>query len=65
MNKQIFAEKAGQKLKVEYFSVEGGSGCRFYINENLVKEETYPGHNIAWAQDAAENWIDGIKTLNG
>lgn len=59
------AEKAGQKLKAEYFTVEGGSGVRYFINEEFVKEEVYQGKDISWAESAASNWLDGIKVLNG
>lgn len=61
----LFAERAGQKLKAEYFETDGGSGVRFFINEDFIKEEIYEGKSIHWAQSAAENWLDGIKTLNG
>lgn len=61
----LFAEKAGQKLKAEYFQTDNGSGVRFFINEDFIKEEIYEGRSIHWAQSAAENWLDGIKTLNG
>lgn len=61
----LFAEKAGQKLKAEYFETANGSGVRFFINEEFIKEEVYEGKSIHWAQSAAENWLDGIKTLNG
>ena len=27
--------------------------------------ERYEGHNVNYARDAAENWLDGIKQLNG
>lgn len=59
------SERAGQSLKAEYFEVEGGSGVRFFINEEFIKEEVYEGKSIHWAQSAAENWLDGIKNLNG
>ena len=61
----LFAEKAGQKLKAEIFETENGSGIRFFINEEFIKEEVYEDKSIHWARSAAENWIDGIKTLNG
>ena len=53
----IFTEKAGQHLKADYFETEGGAGVRFFINDE--------GKNIHWAQSAAENWLAGVKTLNG
>lgn len=58
-------ERNGQSLKAEYFETSGGSGCRFYINEQLQKEEIYEGKSIHWAESAAENWLSGIKVLNG
>ena len=61
----LFAEKAGQRLKAEYFETDHGSGVRFFINEEFLKEEIYEGKSIHWALSAAENWLDGIKTLNG
>lgn len=61
----LFSEKAGKHLKAEYFETETGSGCRFFINEEFIQEEIYEGKSIHWAQSAAENWLDGIKTLKG
>lgn len=61
----LFAEKAGQRLKAEYFQTDNGAGVRFFINEEFLKEEIYEGKSIHWALSAAENWLDGIKTLNG
>lgn len=65
MSKTIISEKAGQRLKAEYFETDGGAGVRFFINEEFIQEEVYEGKNIHWAQSAAENWLAGIKTLNG
>ena len=65
MSNTLFAERAGQNLKAEYFETENGAGVRFFINEEFLKEEVYEGKSIHWAQSAAENWLDGIKTLNG
>lgn len=61
----LFAEKAGQRLKAEYFESDGGSGVRFFINEEFIKEETYEGKSIDWALSVAENWINSIKVLKG
>ena len=65
MSRTLMGEKAGQSLKAEYFETNNGAGVRFFINEEFIKEEIYEGKNIHWAQSAAENWIDGIKPLNG
>ena len=61
----LFAEKAGKNLKAEIFETETGSGVRFFIDEEFLKEEIYEDKSIHWARSAAENWIDVIKVLNG
>lgn len=63
--RSLFAEKSGQNLRAEYFETKDGSGVRFFINEEFIQEEIYEGRSIHWAQSAAENWLNGIKTLNG
>lgn len=65
MSNYFISEKSGQTLRAEYFQADKGAGVRFFINEELVKEEIYEGHNIHYAKDAAENWVNGIKILNG
>jgi hypothetical protein len=65
VDKTLMSEKDGQSLKADYFTVDGGTGVRFFINGEFIKEEIYEGKNIHFAQSAAENWIAGIKTLNG
>jgi hypothetical protein len=61
----LFAEKAGQRLKAEYFETDGGAGVRFFINEEFVKEEVYADSTVERARDVAEEWINSIKVLNG
>lgn len=61
----LIGERAGQHLRAEYFETDTGSGVRFFINEEFIQEEIYEGKSIHWAESAAENWLAGIKTLNG
>jgi hypothetical protein len=61
----LFAEKAGKNLKAEIFQTETGAGVRFFIDEEFLKEEIYEDKSTHWARSAAENWIAGIKVLNG
>lgn len=61
----IIMEKAGKTLKAEYFNTANGSGCRFFINEEFIQEEIYEGKSIHWAESAAQNWLSGVKSLNG
>lgn len=61
----LFAEKAGKNLKAEIFQTATGAGVRFFIDEEFLKEEIYEDKTIDWARSTAENWISGIKVLNG
>ena len=61
----LFAEKAGKNLKAEIFETEKGSGIRFFINEEFIKEITYEDKPISSARIVAEEWINSIKVLNG
>lgn len=65
MSDTIMTEKSGQSLKVDYYATENGCAIRCFINGEFLKEESYEGKSIHFAQSAAENWIAGIKTLNG
>lgn len=64
---QFLGEKDGQNLRAEIYSSANTQGytIRYHINGNFIKEETINGHSIHYVEDAAENWIAGIKTLNG
>ena len=61
----LFAEKAGKNLKAEIFETETGSGIRFFINEEFLKEEIYENKSVDWARSSAESWISDVKLLNG
>lgn len=62
---QFLGEKDGQNLRAEIYSLGQGYTIRYHINGSFIKEETINGHSIHYVEDAAENWIAGIKTLNG
>ena len=49
-------ENADGSFEVHYYSV--GTTSSPII-------ESYAGHSIHYAQDAAVNWLEGIKVLNG
>ena len=36
-------------------------GCRLWEEGALVKTEFYKGHSEMYAENAAENWVLGIK----
>lgn len=61
----LFAEKAGKKLKAEIFDVGYGSGVRFFINEEFIKEAIYEDKTMQDARSIAEGWINSVQVLNG
>jgi len=65
ISKTLISETDGQTLKADYFATDNGAGIRFFINNEFIKEEVYEGKSIHFAQSAAQNWLAGIKTLNG
>jgi len=64
-DKTLIVERDGQSLKADYFTTTNGSGVRFFINSEFILEEIYEGKSIHFAESAAQNWLAGIKTLNG
>tara|TARA_B100000575_G_C22876469_1_gene511066 strand:- start:460 stop:678 length:219 start_codon:yes stop_codon:yes gene_type:complete len=42
---------------------DGVYGIEMYKNNTLIKREPYEGKSEAWAQSAAENYVDGIKVI--
>lgn len=62
---EFLGEKAGQTLKAEILSDVDGYNINFFINDNFQKTESFPGKSIHYVEDAAHNWINGIKVLNG
>lgn len=42
---------------------DGVYGIEMYVDGTLMKREPYKGKSLAWAESAAENYVDGIKNL--
>ena len=51
------------ELRADVIKVDRHWGCRFWRNNEAVKTELYKGHSEAYAEDAAENYVIGVKTL--
>ncbi len=51
------------ELRADVIKVDNHWGCRFWRNNEAVKTEFYKGHSEAYAEDAAENYVIGVKTL--
>ena len=62
---QFLGEKDGQHLKAEIYSAGQGYTINYFINGQFIKEEVILGHSVHYVEDAANNWLAGIKTLNG
>lgn len=62
---EFLGEKDGQNLKAEVYSNGFNYTVNYYINGDFVKEEAYLEKSIHYVEDAATNWISGIKVLNG
>ena len=47
--------------RADVIKLEGRWGCRLWEEGELVKTEFYKGHSEMYAENAAENWVVGIK----
>mgnify|MGYP001236163616 FL=1 len=47
--------------KADVIKLDNHWGCRLYENGELISTEFYKGHSEAYAEDAAENYVLGIK----
>ena len=51
-------------LKADTVYQGGHYGARFYDKEgNIIKTEFYQGHSETYAENAAENYVFGIKVV--
>lgn len=52
------------ELRADVIKLDNHWGCRLYKDNKIVKTEFYRGHSEAYAEDAAENYVLGIKKIN-
>lgn len=50
-------------LRADTIKLDGHWGCRFYEDDKVVKTEFYKGHSESYAENAAENYVLGIKKI--
>ena len=50
-------------LRADTIYKDGNWGIRMFKNGRPVKEEYYQGHSECYAEDAAENYVFGIKKI--
>lgn len=52
---EVLRNEAGQYYYIDYYDAGGN---KFYT-------ETFPGKSLHFVEDAAENWSNNMKVLNG
>jgi hypothetical protein len=52
---EVMRNEAGEYYYIDYYDAGG----------NKFHTETFPGKSQVYAENAAENWTNGIKVLNG
>ena len=50
-------------LRADTIKIDRHWGCRFYVDNQVVKTEFYKGHSEAYAESAAENYVLGVKKV--
>ena len=49
--------------RADVIKIDNNWGCRLYNNGELLKTEFYRGHSEMYAENAAENFVLGIKKV--
>lgn len=63
---KTFYKEDGEGPRAEVIEVNGVYSVEYYMGDvKPIKTEIFPGKSQHYAEDAAENWTLGIKTLNG
>ena len=62
-NKSVFSTFVNGDLRADVIKLDSHWGCRLYCDGKLLKTEFYRGHNELYAEDAAENYVMGIKKI--
>ena len=52
-----------ESLMAVTFVVDGSYGTRYYNNKVWVADEIYEGHSEEYAENAAENYVLGVKKI--
>lgn len=57
------SDLAGRQARVFFDSRDGVFGCQFLLNGQIRDVERFTGHSQSYADDAAENYVLGIKQI--
>jgi hypothetical protein len=56
----------GVRLEAVIVKEDGAPySIRYYVNDKFKQEEIFENQSLYYVEDAAENWLKGVKTLNG
>lgn len=58
-------ESNGATLEAKLYKEGSTYSVSYVVNGDEVKNEKYPGKSIHFVEDAASNWLNNIKPLNG
>lgn len=58
-----YSSYANGDLRADTIKVGNDWGCDFYKSGEFIKSELYKGHSESYAEDAAENYVFGIKKI--
>jgi hypothetical protein len=62
---EFTGDRSGSALRAEIHNSSDGYRIEYYINNTFQQSETFHNKSIFYVEDAATNWISGIKVLNG
>lgn len=64
--KHVLGERNKLMYRAEiHKDAEGTFSIQYFSEGTKIKQEVFEGKSIHYVEDAADNWIAGIKTLNG
>jgi len=61
----FYKEGATDGTRAEIHETVDGYRVDYYTAGSFLKEEVFEAKPIAFVQKVAENWLSGVKTLNG
>ena len=62
----IFRDPSATEKRAEVFRTKDGYSTDYYGPDgSFIRTERYDGKSIHFVESAADNWISGVKQLNG
>lgn len=58
-------ENSESLMRAEIYDLKEGYRIDYFGPNGKIKSEDFKGVSIHYVEDAAENWLVGIKTLKG